>query len=167
MQTALTITLVCVGVYLCGVVAIVVLARAPLFRRWSVVAQRRPNEALQEEVRLAMPFLFADFGGVFLAPDQRKYPAIFDYAVAIVGIDTIQLRFIRGRGQYSAEESYPREDSAWFDLCEVMAVLSPGEAILPSEADTWRIEDPLKKFLPVLLERNTHPLINQRCPPNN
>lgn len=167
MQTAFTVVVVCIGVFLCCVVVIVALTRLPLLHRWSVVGQRRLNEALQEEIRLAMPFLFTDFRGVFLAPDERKYPAVFDYAVAIVGIDTIVLRFIRGRSQFSADISYQQEESSWFDLLEVIAVLSPDEIISPPEADTWRVADPLKRLLPALMDESTRHLISLRCQSRN
>ena len=68
---------------------------------WGWWADERRSRILRrdfaKEIRENLGFLFDQFGGQ-IVPNLRKYPPVADYAVVTVAVQTVLLRFMRGRG---------------------------------------------------------------------
>lgn len=158
MGTIITAIVICAAALIVGsllLAAIATASRARFLQGWLARGQRPRNNELRSEIELAMPYLFSDYGGVFLVPDPVAYPAIFDYAVVIVQTDSFTLRFIRGRGEFSADLSFQPAAESWLDLLKVLAYLSGETPIPPAHADVWRVADALQRTMPLLVQSET------------
>jgi len=89
--------------------------------------------SMENEKRLAcdiaqsIPFLFREYAGVFVpidsieepVPKSLQHPRPFDYAVVVVAVEDLLVRFIRGRGDIGVQvtNSATRQIGANFSGC--------------------------------------------------
>jgi len=82
----------------------------------------RENQ-LASEIRQNLPFLFSDQGAIVPiesiqehVPKSLQHPRPFDYAVVIVAIEDLLLRFIRGRGEFNIQVTRKCDPNGWGEL---------------------------------------------------
>jgi hypothetical protein len=91
---------------------------------WGWWADERRSRILQrdfaKEIRVSLGFLFDQFGGQ-VVPNLRKYPPVADYAVVTVAVQTVLLRFMRGRGEFRVDIAPTDSPNAWQEVGEALA----------------------------------------------
>ncbi|MGB6482636.1 MAG: hypothetical protein WBE86_04030 [Candidatus Acidiferrales bacterium] len=127
-----------------------------LFGWWlDIPFERRQERQLAREVRDVLAFLFDDYGGE-IVPNGRV-PHAFGYALVMVAIGTLLLRFGRGRGDFTvqvAARGHTSEWSDWKDLQIIQMVLheSDDTADFPRLFGLYDAERLLRAELPRLLD---------------
>lgn len=65
-------------------------------------------------------------GGRLCHDETLKHPRPFDYAVAIVVLDELSLRFIRGRGEFTVQVARNCAPGSWEELPLVLSIIDEG-----------------------------------------
>lgn len=95
-----------------------------LFQWWlDVPVARRAQERFAQEIREALPFLFADLKGQIVPNQGVRFPPGFDYAFVTVAVGNLLLRFCRGRGQFRVDLAPSDSGREWQDWKDIEAVL--------------------------------------------
>jgi len=93
------------------------------FGRAELRMSKEAEEKLGHEVLSDLPFLFDDYGGRLCSDETVKHPRPFDYAVVLVALDSLSLRFIRGRGEFQVQMAARQTPEAWEDLATTLAIV--------------------------------------------
>jgi|SRR4051812_11003603 len=76
---------------------------------------RRNEQRLADDVRTHLSFLFTETGAQIIPNQGTPFPPSFDGAYVTVAVGAVQLRFVRGRGDFSvsvASEFAPQHFSS-------------------------------------------------------
>jgi hypothetical protein len=76
---------------------------------------RKNHEQFEQEIRNRVSCLFTNYGGQ-IVPNNQDYPQAFDYAVITVAVDTMLLRFVRGRGDFRVDVCPKQMAGAWHEI---------------------------------------------------
>jgi hypothetical protein len=91
-----------------------------LFSWWLDPRTHRKNqEQFEREIKNRISCLFTNYGAQ-LVPNDQDYPRVFDYAVITVAIDTMLLRFVRGRGEFRVDVCPQRMVGTWQEISSLV-----------------------------------------------
>lgn len=93
------------------------------FGRFEVRSSQKAEDQFRVDIRENLPFLFHDYGGTILPDKTIKHPRPFDYAVVIVALDDLCLRFIRGRGEFRVQVTSKDIPDTWEDIPLVLNMI--------------------------------------------
>jgi len=101
---------------------------------------RRADKKLGEDVRNNLLRLFTEHCAQVVQNDESEYrePRSFDYAVATVATQDLDLRFVRVRGQFSVDISVPSPHRKWDALDSALLWLDTQRGIqTTSDIPNW------------------------------
>ena len=103
-----------------------------LFEWWlDVPMARRAQERFAQEIREALPFLFAECGGQIVPNEGIRFPPGGGYSYVTIAIEHLLLRFCRGRGEFrvhvASRLDLTRDRSDWKDVELELSVLDRSE----------------------------------------
>ena len=96
------------------------------FGRADLRMSKDAEEKLGHEILAKLRFLFDDYNGRLSGDYTLKHPRPFDYASAIVELDSFNLRFIRGRGEFRVQLSFKERPAAWEELTTLLNIVDEG-----------------------------------------
>ncbi len=102
-----------------------------LFGRLDVRASRQRESQLALEIQRDLSFLFNEHGAKVIQDASVRYPRPFDYAIVNVALDSLFLRFIRGRGELRVQVAPRRDPHNWSELPVVLGVVDAQERFEP------------------------------------
>lgn len=79
------------------------------------------------EIRREVPFLFEDLPGTIETDETRPHPRPFDYAVIIVALPDLLLRFTRGRGDLRVQVAPKTSRSDWAELRWLLSIVNESD----------------------------------------
>jgi hypothetical protein len=89
----------------------------------------RHQDELAQAIRNQLAFLFEEHHGAIVPNVDVRFPPEFDYAYVTVSVGDLLFRFLRGRGELSAEVRHGRTPHEWHDLSTVLSLVDPTEKI--------------------------------------
>jgi hypothetical protein len=91
-----------------------------LIGRWlDPIIHKKNQERFTEEIQERISCLFTDHAGQ-VVPNDREYPRGFDYAVVTVAVDSMLLRFIRGRQDFRVDVCPQSMPGAWWEISTLL-----------------------------------------------
>ncbi len=104
-----------------------------------VFRQRIIRQSLQEEQQFArdiqrdLKFLFDDYCGRIVPDDTVEHPQPFDFAFAIVALEDLSFRFLRGRGSFEAWVAPRFAPKEWGELQWVLNMVDGPDPFEPRD----------------------------------
>ena len=112
---------------------------------------RKYEKRLVRDIKLSLPFLFAEFGGKTI-PNDRQYPAAFDYVVTTVALRCFCIRFIRGRGELRVDVGPLFPPADWHDLSLILSAIGEGDLDQQPFTDLWQVSRLLEPHMEALVQ---------------
>jgi len=111
------------------------------------------EKQLVQDVKDALPFLFAEQKGRLVPNEAIPCPPAFDYAFVTVALDGLLLRFSRGRGELAVSAAPVFAPSDWHELPLVLsAITGQGEIERAQYRDLWDVSRALQPHIKALTE---------------
>ena len=91
-----------------------------LFGPGELRRSKKREDRLARAVREDFLFLFNEYGAEIVPDAGTRHPQPFDYAMVIVVVGDLRLRFIRGRGELRIQVASKSSPNAWEELPSVL-----------------------------------------------
>ena len=77
---------------------------------------RQNEQRFADDIRSHLSFLFTDYGARIIPNQGTPFPPSFDGAYVTVAVGALQLRFVRGRGDFSVRVASEHAPQHWEDF---------------------------------------------------
>ncbi len=105
---------------------------------------RNYEKKLERDIRVALPFLFAEENGSVVPSEGVPFPPGFDYAFVTIRVDNVFIRFCRGRGELDVRVASSDMPNDWHDLGLLLSILDKEDLQRLGLVDLWRVSQLLR-----------------------